>query len=178
MKIKTIEYIKWQNRATQFYLASRLLALRKLGFPAAFCGQQALELLLKATLIYWDESFDPKKARHNFPKMIGIMKNKVPDSANVNIPKYFYWNNRYQEVSRYPSEEAGGIFIPAAFLNDLDKTFYALIVLVPFRMHTNSELWNIINRNEPHLKILRKENEQVRELRKFLAYPKNKGPRI
>ena len=41
----------WQNRATRFYLGSRLNNLNELHAPAAYCGFIALTLMLKATLV-------------------------------------------------------------------------------------------------------------------------------
>ena len=162
---KEIDYIAWQNRATYYYIASRLLALNKIWPPAVFCGQQALENLLKATLIYWDKSFDPIKACHNFPKMLRIIRNKVRNSANVNISENFYYEKRYQEFSRYPISGKGLLFL-GDFLNDLDEAFYSLLVLVPFQF--NSVLSNIFKKNKPQVKILRKKNNQIRKIKKFL----------
>ncbi len=163
---KEIDYTAWQNRATYYYIASRLLALNKVWPPAAFCGQQALENLLKATLIYWDKSFDPIKVCHNFPKMLRIIRNKVPNSANINIQENFYYEKRYQESSRYPISGKDLLFLGEDFLNDLDEAFYSLLVLVPFKF--NSVLSNIFKKNKPQVKILRKKNNQIRKIKKFL----------
>jgi HEPN domain-containing protein len=56
---REVDYIVWQNRSVRFYLGARLCYLSGLVAPAAFCAQQALEALLKATLKYWDRSFEP-----------------------------------------------------------------------------------------------------------------------
>ena len=54
-----IDYVRWQNRACRFYLGARLLHRSEFQAPAAYSAAIAFELLLKATLIYWDQSFDP-----------------------------------------------------------------------------------------------------------------------
>jgi hypothetical protein len=95
------------------------------------------------------------------------MKNKVPKSADIYIPPYFYENGIYQEITRYPNEKKGGEPIPSSFLNDLDESFYSLISLVPFQF--NSELKVILDRRDHELVVLRKKNEVIRELGKFLS---------
>jgi len=167
MKRHQTEYIIWQNRAFRFYLASRLLVTRELYGPGSFCGNQAIELLMKATLIYWDKSFKSVDARHNIKKMIRIIKNKVPDGKNLLLPDYFYYENRYQSVSRYPVI-GKGILVPENFISDLDAIFTDLIIFVPFQF--NSELMNALG-GKAYRKymILRKGNKQLRRLRKYLG---------
>ncbi|HKJ92673.1 MAG TPA: hypothetical protein VJ957_05865, partial [Longimicrobiales bacterium] len=63
-------YVIWQNRAFRFYLAARLCQRNALFAPASFCGYQALESLLKATLVYWDRSFNPQGAGHGMAKLL------------------------------------------------------------------------------------------------------------
>jgi len=160
------EYILWQNRAFEFYLAARLLHQRKLYGPDAFCANQALELLLKATLIYWDRSFNPKQARHSFKKLQNGLNNKVRGADKVIIPDYFYYDRRYQCFSRYP-KEAMGLGIPGTFLEDLDRVFCDLVHLVPFQF--NSQLIQALGRsNNLNLLIMRRHNRQMRRMRKFL----------
>jgi HEPN domain-containing protein len=164
-------YLIWQNRSLRFYLGSRLCYLNGLASPAAFCAQQALELLLKATLIYSDRSFDPDTARHRFPAMLRTLENKVRGSHAVKIPEYFYSDRRYQSVSRYPTNDGKGVLIPATFLDDLDQAFCDLIALIPF--HFNTQLVCVIDGRglnaRKSLLILRRRNRQIRKLRRFLC---------
>jgi len=160
------DYIIWQNRAFNFYLAARLLHQRKLYGPAAFCANQALELLLKATLIYCDRSFNPKQACHSFKKLLNGLNNKVRGADRVIIPDYFYYEGRYQCISRYP-KETKGLGIPGTFLEDLDRVFCDLVHLVPFQF--NSQLMQALERNKnKNLLIMRRHNKQMRRMRKFL----------
>lgn len=159
-------YIIWQNRAFRFYLGSRLLYLNELRSPAAFCAQQALELLVKATLVYWDKSFSPKEAGHGTAGMLRTLKNKVKGADSFQMPMYFFHERRYQSVSRYPSG-GKGLGIPAQFLEDLDRTFSELVTLVPFQF--NSELIRAVSgRDKAKQRILEQKNEMMSELRQFL----------
>jgi len=164
------DYIRWQNRAFHFYLASRLLYFNEHVGPATFCAQQALELMLKATLVYWDKSFQPEVAGHKFVKMERSLKNKVKGSEKLEIPSYFYSDQRYQSVSRYPSK-GKGVLMPHTFLDDLDQCFCDLLVLVPFQF--NSVLVNTLSSTSAQyrkkLNTLRRKNQQMRKIRKYLA---------
>ena len=73
-------YIAWQNRATRFYLAARRLYHSDLLAPAAYFAAMSLELIFKATLTYWDKSFDPEAAAHAMAKLARMIGNKVPKS--------------------------------------------------------------------------------------------------
>jgi len=166
MKNNERQYIIWQNRAYTYYIAARLLNMKRLYGPATFCAYQALELILKATLIFWDKSFIPDIAGHKFIKMIKAMKNKVPNGKSINIPEYFYADQRYLSVSRYPI--AGkGVGIPSTFITDLDETFVKLIMLVPFQFNSNL-LHALRGANHSELAILRKANKHIRLLRRHL----------
>lgn len=163
---KEKNYIAWQNRSFRFYISSRLLHFNDLVGPSVFCAQQSLELLLKATLTYWNKSFKPEIAGHKFAKMLRTLQNKVKNAKNVTIPSYFYSDKRYQTVSRYPTK-GKGILKPATFLEDLDKNFKELVTLVPFQF--NSELIHALDGSDKNrLKILRRKNKEIRSLRKFL----------
>jgi len=159
------EYVIWQNRAVRFYLAARLLALNQLWSATAFCAQQALEDLLKATLIFHDKSFDPKRAGHKFTKMLRTLENKVPNSQGINVPQYFYHDNRFRLVTRYPVREQM-VGIPSSLLDDLDRTFIDLLVLVDFQF--NTELKRIL-RDQEYLKILERDNKHMARLLEFLS---------
>jgi HEPN domain-containing protein len=164
------DYISWQNHAFHFYLGSRLLCFNGHIGPATFCAQQAIESMLKATLIYWDKSFEPEAAGHKFAKMLRTLRNKVKGSEEVQISSYFYWDQRYQTRSRYPSK-GKGVLMPSTFLDDLDQCFYNLLILVPFQF--NSELVNTLSsdsaKHKKKLNTLRRSNKQVRRLRKYLS---------
>ncbi len=156
------QYIVWQNRAFKFYLAARLLYQNDLCSAAAFCAVQAIELLLKATLLYWDKSFDPEVAGHKIASMIRSIKNKVKSGENFYCPEYFYEEKRFQSITRYPSS-GRGVLVPESFLRDLDKVFFDLIKLVPFQF--NSELIHALNGDdETKFNILRHNNLQVKNL--------------
>lgn len=159
------DYVEWQNRAVRFYLAARLLALNELWSPTAFCAQQALEDLLKATLIFHDKSFSPERAGHRFTKMLRTLKNKVPNSESVDVPQYFYRDNRIQLVTRYPVR-GQMVGIPSSLLDDLDKSFADLLVLVDFQF--NTELKGILSGGK-HLEVLGRDNKQLARLLDFLS---------
>lgn len=157
------DYVAWQNRAFRFYLGARLCYFNELYAPAVFCGQQALESLLKGTLVYWDRSFSPEAARHSFPKMFRIYRNKV-DRDLPKIPEYFFARGKYQSTSRYPS---GGVLVPAAFLQDLDTAFYELVIVVPFQF--NTELKRMLrSRDSAKRRVLSRRNIVVRRLQRAL----------
>jgi len=165
-KETNISYIIWQNRAFRFYLGARLLILNKQYSPSAFCGLQALESLMKGTLIYWDKSFKPEVTGHKITGMIKTIKNKVENGSDFKCPEYFFKDNRFQTVTRYPAN-GKGVGIPASFLQDLDLAFYNLVKLVPFQF--NSELKRALSgKNKIDLNILRKNNFQTKYLRKYL----------
>jgi len=161
---REISYVEWQNRATRFYLAARRLHSSDLHAPAAYCASIALELLLKATLVYWDKSFAPQATGHDMAKLGRILSNKVPNGAGFTVPEYFYTEQRYLVVSRYPNS-GKGLGIPATFVYDLDWTFCCLVRLVPFQH--NTELKRVLaGRDRRALDILR--NRSIRGLRASL----------
>ena len=160
-----IEYVAWENHAYRFYIGARLLYLNKVLSPAAFCAQQALELILKATLLYWDKGFNPKSIGHRGTSLLRATRNKVLRARSLTIEPYFFAGQRYQSHTRYPQ---GGILIPGKFLDDLDEAFYSTLSLVPFQF--NSQLVNTLRREtKPELLILRRRNKRMRSLRTFLA---------
>jgi HEPN domain-containing protein len=166
MKDNEQQYIIWQNRAYCYYIAARLLNMKKVYGPAAFCGHQALEIILKATLIYWDKSFSPIVAGHKMTKMINAIKNKVPNGKTIDIPEYFFSDQRYLSVSRYPAR-GKGVGIPGTFINDLDDAFVKLVTLVPVQF--NSKLLHTLQGDDrANLNILRKANKSIRLLRRHI----------
>ena len=98
-------------------------------------------------------------------KMVRMVKNKA-HASEFSVPRYFYHEQRYLNVSRYPSN-GKGVCIPATFLDDLDKAFVDLTFLIPFQH--NTELKNTLSeRSRPKLTTLRYKNKQMRRLRKEL----------
>jgi HEPN domain-containing protein len=159
-------YIEWQNRATRFYLAARRLYLSELSAPSAYCAAIAIELLLKATLIYWDRAFNPSDAGHAIAKLARMARNKVPNAKTLDIPTYFYFEQRYLTTARYPSG-VKGVGLPASFLPDLDGVYAYLLFRVPFQH--NTELCSVLRgRSKATLSALRRGNAHVRSLRRFL----------
>jgi HEPN domain-containing protein len=167
MKENEINYVKWQNKSLEFYLAARRCHRSELYGAAAFLAIQALETLLKATLVYWDKSFVPEAAGHAIKKMVRMVRNKVRGHASFDIPTYFSFEQRYQSVSRYPKDRKG-IGTPSTFIADLDKVFVELISMVPFQF--NTELLDVANGRWPHrLACLRRSNSQLKRLRKIIG---------
>lgn len=159
-------YIVWQNRAFRFYLGARLLMLNEQHSPAAFCGVQSIETLMKATLIYWDKSFNPEAAGHRIKGMIEAIRNKVQGAKSFECPEYIYSEQRFQAVTRYPNN-GRGVLIPSSFLDDLDYLFCSLVEMVPFQF--NSELFRALKgENKRDLKILSKKNLIIECLEKVV----------
>jgi hypothetical protein len=90
--------VAWHNRATRFYLAARRLYHSDLLAPAAYCAAMSLDLIFKVTLIYWDKSVDPETAAHAMAKLARMVGNKVPKAKGLNVPNYFYYEQRYLTV--------------------------------------------------------------------------------
>jgi HEPN domain-containing protein len=162
------QYVIWQNRATRFYIPARVLHHAGYNSAATFSAVQALELLLKATLVYWVRGFNPSDVRHRLAAMCRIIRQRVPGAAAFEIPRYFYHEQRYYSVSRYPAK-GKGLVSPASFLTDLDEAFVVLVKFVPFQF--NTELRRAV-RGRPRRALLdlRRRNRQMRSLRRHLAH--------
>ena len=160
-------YVEWQNRATRFYLAARRLYHSDLHAPSAYCAAMSIDLLLKATLIYWDRTFVPEDASHGMAKLARIVSNKVKGAKGFKVPEYFYFEKRFLSVSRYPTH-GKGILIPGTILQDLDAMFAYLVPLVPFQH--NTELKGVLRgRSRSSLDMLRRKNVSIKSLRSALA---------
>jgi HEPN domain-containing protein len=160
-----VEYIRWQNRAFRFYVAARVLHEKGQSGPAAFSAYQAVELMMKATLHYWDKSFNPRDAGHNLKKMQKMMHNKVKGRPVVRAPEYFTHEKRFQELTRYPRPDGAGVFVPGTLIADLDRLMVEMVSLVPFQF--NSELWHAASgTNRRALLQLRRRNAEMRRLRR------------
>ena len=162
-----LAYVAWQNRAFRFYLGARLLHRNELFAPAAYSAAMALELLLKATLSYCDQSFNSLEAGHGMAKLARMVRNKAPNAKGLVVPEYFYAGQRYLSVSRYPTN-GKGIVVPASFLADLDHTFASLIFLVRFQH--NTELKRALSgAKHSALLALRYKNAEMKQLRSYLG---------
>jgi len=163
---RDMQYVIWQNRGFRFYIGARVLYRAAIYGPAALCATQAIELLLKATLVYHDRSFKPETARHRIAPMLRSVRNKVTPSPSLSLPRYFYHDKRYQSLSRYP-QHGWGILIPASFLADLDRSVRELIELVPFQH--NTELSHHLRSRQGSARLqLTGRNTEAAALRRFL----------
>lgn len=147
-----------------WYASARVLYRARIYGSAAFCANQALELLLKATLVYHDRSFRPTAAGHRFAPMLRALRNKA--RATVFVPEYFYRDRNYQSLARYPSGGRGFI-LPTSFLSDLDRAFRELVQLVPFQ-HNTTLRSKLSSRNRRDRLQLTWGNTEARKLRSFL----------
>ncbi|MBN2141196.1 MAG: HEPN domain-containing protein [Desulfovibrionaceae bacterium] len=157
MKASEIQekYISWQNAAFDFYVSARLLIQQEILRAATFCSFQAIECLIKATLIYHVDGFEPKEFGHDLDRLQKELNKNVDSAKYFKIPDYFCYNKIYQQTSRYPDK----IFmvILDTLLEDTDRLFYELINLVPPRFET--QLVAVLRNRECNLyKILSHEN--------------------
>jgi HEPN domain-containing protein len=160
-------YVEWQNRSTRFYLAARHLYNAELFAPAAYCAAMSIELMLKATLIYWDRKFKPEAASHGMAKLARMVGNRVNAAKGFKVPEYFYFEKRFLSVSRYPTN-GKGVVVPSTLLGDLDSLITFLVPLVPFQH--NTELKRVLRgRDRSALNILRRKNSSIRSLRRALG---------
>ena len=176
------DYIRWQNRSFWFYLAARTCFHKGFHAPAAFLSQQCVEQLVKATLIWWEPSFDPKKhGGHDLHKMEKMIREKVPDQAKFTIPGYLY--AEYQTLSRYPNDDGLGFIVPRTLLYDVDCLFVDLIEMVSFQW--NSQLFWALVCHEPEInpkkarynnyyEELARGNEYVDRLYKYVVVQQNR----
>ena len=128
---------------------------------------------MKATLQWWEPSFDPKKdGGHDLHKISEMIREKVPAQDNFAIPGYLC-DQKYQSLSRYP---AGGLGfgVPFTLLSDVDRLFADFIEMVPFQF--NSQLfWTLLYPDDQvspakkmkyknHYEALTLNNEQMKRL--------------
>ena len=130
-----LAYIAWQNRAFRFYVGARVLYGSKLYAPAAYTAAMAIELILKATLVYWDRTFVPAEGGHGVAKLTRMVMNKAGAKPVIEVPTYFYNEQRYLMTTRYPTN-GKGLQVPGTFLDDLDQVFADVVLLVPFQHNT------------------------------------------
>ncbi|RYH17435.1 MAG: HEPN domain-containing protein, partial [Alcaligenaceae bacterium] len=162
-----LAYVTWQNRAFRFYLGARSLHRSGLYAPAAYTASMAIELILKATLVYWDRSFVPTEGGHGIAKLTRMVKNKASGKPGFEIPEYFYYEQRYLTATRYPSN-GKGVLVPGSFIDDLDQVFAEVLLLVPFQHNTELRR-SLAGRARESLLHLRRGNRQMRRLRAALG---------
>ena len=162
-----LAYVVWQNRAFRFYVGARVLYGSKLYAPAAYTAAMAIELILKATLVYWDRTFVPTEGGHGVAKLTRMVKNKARGKPSIEVPTYFYHEQRYLMTTRYPTN-GKGVLVPGTFLDDLDQIFADVLLLVPFQ-HNTELMHSLAGRTREALLHLRKGNKQVRRLRAALG---------
>ena len=85
-----------------------------------------MELLQKATLLWYDPSFNPKRASHNLKSMEEKIRQQVPGQNCFKLPAYLF-DKLYQETSRYPHPSGKGFSLPENFMSELDAAFTNLI---------------------------------------------------
>lgn len=162
-----VAYVAWQNRAYRFYLAARSLHRSQLYAPAAYTAAMAIELILKATLVFWDRNFVPAEGGHGIAKLERMVRNKARGKPVLEVPQYFYHEQRYLTTTRYPTN-GKGVLVPGAFIDDLDQVFADALLLVPFQH--NTELRHALSgRSRESLLHLRRGNRQMRRLRAALG---------
>lgn len=162
-----LAYVTWQNRAFRFYLAARSLHRSKLYAPAAYTAAMAIELILKATLVFWDRKFVPADGGHGIAKLTRMVKNKARGKPEIEVPQYFFHEQRYLMTTRYPTSDKG-VLLPGSFLDDLDQVFADALMLVPFQ-HKTELLRSLAGRSRDSLLHLRRGNKQMRRLRAALG---------
>src|SRR6266481_2519562 len=115
MSVLSSSHVGWLNRASEYYFAARLMYGIPLYGPAAFCGYHAIELMLKLALVHHDPHFDPLGTGHALSKMVRMVNNKVRPNPKIQVPAYFYHQQRFLSVARYPRQGLG-VLIPSSFL--------------------------------------------------------------
>ena len=114
--------------------------------------------------------------------MFRIYENKVPKELKYlkELHNYFCDIERFQELPRYPKKKIFLLPIDPNYLKILDYTYCSLICAIP-RTFWKTELELALSgENQSGLKILRRENDMIRFLRKNLGIkiefnPKSKG---
>lgn len=119
-KTPEIAYRYWQDRATSFYLAARILSKEKdIPEASAFCAYQAIENMLKGAL----EFNGITQRGHPF----GALTSALAPYIQITIPSYF---DDFQEVPRYPessNNRGPGLKIPVSLIDDLDGIMFNII---------------------------------------------------
>lgn len=164
---RDLDYIRWQNRAFWFYVAARACFHKGIYAPAVFLSQQCVEQLLKATLIWCDPLFKPKKhGGHKLSKMAEMIQEKIPNQGEFTVPEYLS-DGKYQSLSRYPAPRGKGFGIPGTLVPDVDRLFVDLVEMVPFQF--DSELFRTLAKREEgyenYYVELERDNSEMERLR-------------
>lgn len=168
---RTTKYIRWQNRAFRFYVAARCCYRKSFYAPASFLCFQSVELLQKATLLWYDPSFEPKRASHDLESMEETIRKQVPGQNCFKLPAYLF-DKSYQETSRYPLPSGEGICLPEDFISKLDTAFTNLIEMVDIGFSNQSELHRTLQNPQiypQNFEELQRNNQELERLRKHVV---------
>jgi hypothetical protein len=88
MNERYVEYIAWQDKSLQFYLAARLLFFHEQYGPALISGHHGLALLMRATLLHWDEHFNPESNILEVAGMVRVIRRQVTGASDFRVPQY------------------------------------------------------------------------------------------
>ena len=167
---RTEEYIRWQNRAFRFYVAARCCYRKTFYAPASFLCYQSVELLQKATLLWYDPSFNPKRSNHKLKSMEEKIRQQVPGQNCFKLPAYLF-NKLYQETSRYPHPSGKGFSLPENFMCELDAAFTNLIEMVDTGFSNLSELHRTLQNPQTfpqNYEELQWNNQELERLRRHV----------
>ncbi len=163
-KSPEISYRYYQDRATPFYLAARILYKNSnTPEPSAFCAFQAIENILKGALENYEIAWNRGRDGHDLNKLKDLLK----ENLEIDIPDYF---GDYQEVSRYPESSGGrgsGLNIPTTFLSDLDRIIYEIISQIPDQGQTR--LKRLLEKGNTDIPELSENNNYIDDLRGFYS---------
>lgn len=164
---KEQDYIDWQNRSLRFYLAARLLFFHDQIGPSLINAQHCLALLLRATLLYWDESFVPESTLLEIAGMIRMVRRQVPGAEAFDVPPYFCTAKLFDSMGQQGGQNPEDMF-KNIFLSHLDGVYYKLLTFVPYQQGSNLKK-ALSGALKKDLTILRRSNAQMKSLRKYLS---------
>ena len=119
--------------------------------------------MMKLSLVHHDRSFNPRGTGHALSKMVRMVNNKARPAPRLRVPSYFYHQQRFLSVARYPRQGLG-VLIPASFLDDLDRVFAELACVIPIPSNTRFAV--AVRSPASHLgRILAMDNESIGILR-------------
>jgi hypothetical protein len=167
MNQKNLNYIAWQNKSLQFYLAARLLFFNEQYDPACVSAQHCLELKLRATLLYWDEAFAPESTLLGIAGLIRTLRGQVTGAEQFEIPHYLCAKTVFEldDASREGRLHAN---TEPKLLADLDTIFYQLLSFVPYQEGSVLRQ-TLAGQHKKELAILRRANAQMKPMRKLLT---------
>ena len=166
--------IKWYNRVLDFYLATRELWLcdyRRYRGVILFLGFQSVESALKASLLYWDKSFNPKEYGHNTEDMFCKYQVKVPKEYRFvdKLDPYFEDYLYYQILSRYPIKGKNPPSIDPSYIEKLDYAFCGFVFAIPISPWLKV-FDKILSGEDPSKsEVFEKNNKQICKVRQRLS---------